>query len=274
MNHPRNTEGKPTVTAVVTSCKRFDLLEETLKSFVEHNTYPLKELLIVEDSAEEGVYEVGKILDGVNHRVLLNGKNLGQIASIDRAYAEVDSDYIFHLEDDWRFTRTGFIERAIEVLEHEPNVILANVRTDADMPRYVRSLKDRHTASATYKRTFPELHFLWHTFTFNPGLRRRSDYLALGNGYKGVGDEAAISRFYKAQKRDMAWLKDGGVLHTGDERSTYGTGWGYRKSRPSRSLRKLFSAENIFKWRESLRRRFWHSLRLLGIDTEPMQRRR
>lgn len=265
---------RPTVTAVVTSYKRFDLLETTLKSFIEHNTYPLDELIVIEDSDDKGVYEIEKFLNNVPLRIILNGDNKGQIASVDFAYADIKSDYIFHMEDDWVFTVPGFIERAIEVLEQEPNVIITSVRDDKDMPRYVRSLKTRTTASASYKRTFPELHFLWHTFTFNPTLKRTTDYRAIAGGYKTLGDEASLSRHYKALGKDMAWLLNGGTQHTGDERSNYGSGWGYRKSKKNKSITNWFRAENLHKWRESLRRKFWHTLRCLGIDTEQLQRKR
>lgn len=265
---------RPTVTAVITSCRRFDLLEKTLQSFLEHNDYPLEELIIIEDSNDRGIYDVQPLLDGVPHRIIFNDGNIGQIASIDKAYADITSDYIFHMEDDWLFTRKGFIARAVEILEQEPQAIMVTVRDDADMPRYVRSLKTRKTATANYKLAFPALHFLWHTFTFNPGLHRTSDYRAINGGYRALGDEASISRHHKASNRDMAWLIGGGVRHTGDERSNYGSGWGYRKSVSGNGILRLFRRQNLHKWRESLKRRFWHTLRLMGIDTERLQRRK
>lgn len=267
-------ENRPTVSAVVTSCRRFDLLEKTLKSFLEQNDYPLDELIVIEDSDDRGIYSIEPLLQGTRHRIIFNGKNIGQIASIDKAYADIASDYIFHMEDDWLFTRKGFLAKAIEVLEREPQAVMVTVRDDADMPRYVRSLRTCEGAHARYKLAFPELHFLWHTFTFNPGLRRTADYRAIRGGYAALGDEASISRHYKAGNRDMAWLIGGGVRHTGDERSTYGSGWGYRKSMSGGSVLRLFRRQNIHKWYESLKRRFWHILRQLGIDTEPLQRRR
>jgi hypothetical protein len=273
---PMNTEpvSRPTVTAVVTSCRRFDLLEKTLRSFLEHNDYSLDELIVIEDSDDQGVYAVEPVLQGVNHRLILNGVNIGQIASVDKAYAEVKSDYIFHMEDDWLFTRKGFIAGAVEILENEPRAVMVTVRDDADMPRYVRSLRTRQTATARYKLAFPELHFLWHTFTFNPGLRRTAEYRAIVGGYAALGDEMAISRYYKAGNRDMAWMIGGGVRHFGHARSAYGNGAGYRKSSTSSGdLSRLLGRKNLRKWRESLGRRFWHGLRLLGIDTEPLQRR-
>lgn len=265
---------RPSVTAVITSCRRFDLLEKTLRSFLEYNDYPLEELIIIEDSNDRGVYEISPIVEGVNHRIIFNDGNIGQIASIDKAYSMVNSEYIFHIEDDWLFSSKGFISRAIEVLQKEPQAIMVTVRDDADMPRYVRSLKTRKTATASYKLAFPALHFLWHTFTFNPGLHRTSDYRAISGGYIALGDEACISRHHKAGNRDLAWLMGGGVRHTGDERSNYGSGWGYRKSVSGNSLKRLFRRSNLHKWRESLKRRFWHTLRLMGLDTEPLQRRK
>lgn len=271
-----NTQAKnrPTVSAVVTSCQRFDLLEKTLTSFLEQNDYPLEELIVIEDSDDRGIYGIEPLLEGIRHRIIFNGKNIGQIASIDKAYADIASDYIFHMEDDWLFTRKGFISRAVEILEQEPQVIMALVRDDADMPRYIRSLKTHRAGAASYKLAFPELHFRWHTFSFNPGLLRTEDYKVITGGYATIGDEMAISHHYKARKQDMAWLIDGGVRHTGGERSTYGTNWGYRKTASHRSMKRLFRRENWRKWRESLGRHFWHRLRLMGIDTEPLQRRK
>lgn len=40
------------VTLVITSCGRFDLLKRTLDSFFEKNTYPIKKIIITEDSTE------------------------------------------------------------------------------------------------------------------------------------------------------------------------------------------------------------------------------
>ena len=274
MSAPSGSRPHPSVTAVVTSCRRFDLLEQTLNSFLAHNDYPIEELVVIEDSDDEGIYGIVPLLDGVRHRIILNGRNIGQIASIDKAYDGIETDYIFHMEDDWLFTRSGFIARAIEMLEGEPNAILANVRDDADMPRYIRSLRTQRVGTADYKRVYPEIHFLWYTFTFNPGLRRTRDYKAIEGGYAAIGDEGSLSRYYKRLGRDMVWLIGGGVRHAGHERSNYGSGRGYGRPGLQTGIRRLFRQENLRKWRESLRRRFWHRLRQLGIDTEPLQRRK
>jgi hypothetical protein len=77
-----------------------------------------------------------------------NGKQRGQIFSIDKAYEQVKTDYIFHCEDDWQFVESGFIFRSEEILEKNPNVHSVMVRND------------QHPV---------DLRRGWGYFSFNPG---------------------------------------------------------------------------------------------------------
>ena len=85
------------VSLVVTSCGRFDLLERTLDSFFKYNTYPIKEVIITEDSTEGKKLEklVSKYKNQ-NFKLIVNETRIGQIKSIDKAYKEVDTEYVFH----------------------------------------------------------------------------------------------------------------------------------------------------------------------------------
>lgn len=256
------------VSVVVTSCRRIDLLRETLKSFLLHNEYPISEIVIIEDSDDSSVYDISDIFPGMPFRIILNGKNKGQILSIDYAYATIKSEYIFHIEDDWSFSQHGVIARSIDILSNFPKILMVSARDDADMPRYIRSLPDTRIGDAVFKRVYPEIHYLWHTFTFNPGLKRLEDYNALDMGYAGIGGEGAISQYYKLKGRDMAWLLDGGVRHLGDGRSNYG------QTVPKDVIRpRPVSSSDLEKWRHSISRWFWHLLRKIGVDTERYQRR-
>lgn len=102
----------PEITFVLTSCGRFDLLAETMVTFLEHNTAPIARWIVVEDSGNDNVRTV---LGGVDAPLefLVNDPPVGQIRSIDRAYALVDTPYVFHCEDDWRFFRAGFVEESL-----------------------------------------------------------------------------------------------------------------------------------------------------------------
>lgn len=76
------------VTLVITSCNRTELLFQTIQSFVKYNTYPIKRCIIVEDSSIlKGTYD-SEIQQFVPFpvQVIYNEVNIGQIASIDKAY--------------------------------------------------------------------------------------------------------------------------------------------------------------------------------------------
>ncbi|MGI2031416.1 glycosyltransferase family 2 protein [Rhizobium panacihumi] len=247
---------------VVTSCRRFDLLERTLRSFFTYNDYPLKEVIVIEDSDDEGIFKLAEMFPEQPIRIIFNKVNIGQSRSVDKAYAEVETPYIFHIEDDWEFTNPGVIAALKETLVAEPETLLALARTETDMQGYVRSVRTRTRNGVAYKRLYPELHFMWYTFTFNPSLKRTADYRQIVGGYSAVGNEYALNQYYKAQSRTMCWVLAQDVRHIGGHgRSNYG-----KRKDP------LFSRNNRLKWSQSLQRKFWHALRKLGIDTERPQR--
>ena len=121
------------VSLVITSCGRFDLLKKTLDSFFEKNTYPIKKIIITEDSTEGE--KLKKLLSKYENRefhIIINKERLGQLKSIDRAYKEVDTEYVFHCEDDWEFLKEGFIEKSMEILEEDPKILLIGLRDKDD----------------------------------------------------------------------------------------------------------------------------------------------
>ena len=100
------------VTVVITSCNRIDLLKKTIESFLDYNTYPIHEFIIVEDSGIKSVNsDLIKTYPDFNW--INSGVNEGQILSIDKAYSRVKTKYIFHLEDDWETYKDGFIKDSI-----------------------------------------------------------------------------------------------------------------------------------------------------------------
>ncbi|MBY7839013.1 glycosyltransferase [Vibrio fluvialis] len=177
---------KNNVSLVVTSCKRHDLLYQTLKSFVKYNTYPLNQVIIVEDSDVAIVDEdISSIFDAAINNLYLdaeiiiinNGINLGQMKSIDKAYALVNSEYIFHCEDDWEFYRKGFIENSMSILKNNSNIFTVWLRSYDDL--------NGHTVSQVYDNgevKFRRLNKMgiWTGFTLNPGLRTTESCLRYG----------------------------------------------------------------------------------------------
>lgn len=214
------------VALVITSCNRFDLLEATLRSFFKYNSYPITQHIIVEDSHNIDKLRVTLArFPEVNFTVLHNQPQLGQMKSIDRAYAEVRCDYIFHCEDDWEFYRPGFIEDSFRVLDGDEKVVTVWLREQDDTNGHPVDAELLHTGgerSLSYQlmKVNHRKHAkadLWHGFTFNPGLRRLSDYRMVApiSAYSG---ERTLSEAYFERGFRGAIFPKGYVRHIGDHR--------------------------------------------------------
>ena len=192
------------VTLVITSCGRFDLLEETLDSFFECNTYPIKKIIITEDSTEGKKLErlISKY-DGKNQdfRLIVNETRLGQLKSIDKAYREIDTEYIFHCEDDWKFLKSGFIEKSKE-----------DFKEDFFYDKDYVSKKGEH-----YYNVKGEI------FTYNPALRRKKDMDLFGLHEKLENQryEEVLSNFYKERGFKAVFFKEPYVTHIGNKRHVH-----------------------------------------------------
>lgn len=207
------------VTVVFTSCGRFHLLKETFKSFMEKNTYPIKKIIIIENS---GITESKEILEQMvkgidNVEIVINETNIGQVASIDKAYSLVDTEYIFHCEDDWLFFDEGFIEKSIDVLEHDSKIINTNIRIRFDGERGsmhpIESPKE--TKNGTIYHEY-QINYLgeWHGFSWNPGLRRLSDYNLI-KPYSTYTNEQGVGKKYKELGYKSACLEKFYCKHIG-----------------------------------------------------------
>jgi Glycosyl transferase family 2 len=227
----RSTGVRPgQVTAVVTSCGRQDLLERTLQSFFRFNTFPIGSVIVVEDGP-----------DAVNaplfpryrdrHVVWLStGQRVGQIVAIDFAYSLVDSEYIFHLEDDWEFYGGGFIEKSMALLRALPRSLQVYLRSPDDLNGQPLRPPTQSATGLIYRQAEFGYINLWHGFSFNPGLRRTADYRLLGrysrhvrhDGARPGTAEAQLSALYRAGGYYAVVLADnegrGYVRHIGGDR--------------------------------------------------------
>lgn len=163
------------ITLVVTSCGRFDLLRRTLESFMRCTDIVPKSIVVTEDSGKPGVLrpvvEMNKTHGPFRIDVIAPVERVGQIASIDRAYALVKTPYVFHCEDDWEFYRTGFMQESLDRLEACPTLI----------NHWLRERDDTNGHPIDGDRVRTGHNGRWHGFTFNPTLKRMSDYRRLGS---------------------------------------------------------------------------------------------
>lgn len=203
----------PEITFCMTSCGRFHLLERTMDSFMKYVDYPIKEFIIVDDSTDK------KTHDSIKSKypfvdLIVNEERLGQIKSIDLMYLKVNTDFIFHCEDDWEFMKTGFIDKSLKILNEIPDVFQCWIRIVND---HAHPLLDTayHLENFDYKELLPFWDGLYSGFTFNPSLIRKRDYDRLG-GYYPHGGETKIGHVLKNQYnfRFMSLL-DGYCKHIG-----------------------------------------------------------
>ena len=116
-----------TVSVVLTSgslrdpAGRKEIFLKTIQSFLKFNTYPIEKFIITEDSpCFASLGEIMALLTKnplIQEAVLLDdGKNRGQAYRIDQGYSLVESEFVFHCEEDWEFVKYGFIETSLDVL--------------------------------------------------------------------------------------------------------------------------------------------------------------
>jgi hypothetical protein len=180
--------GSTDITFVLTSCGRFDLLADTLRTFLASNTAEISHYVIVEDSGDPQISDVLASFD-TRFELLLNDPPRGQMASIDLAYAHVHTPYIFHCEDDWRFFRGGFVEESLQLLEQIATISTVKCRRGGQNDLHdqiVYSAGVSRLGEIEYRQPALDAHPVWGGYSLNPGLRRLSDWRAVGHSRHAV----------------------------------------------------------------------------------------
>jgi glycosyltransferase involved in cell wall biosynthesis len=223
---------KHDITVVITSCDRHDLLEMTIDSFLQFNTYPIVRFIVVEDGhIRQSLIDKYKAYP---FEWIKTGGRIGQIAAIDLAYSKVETDFIFHCEDDWEFINPGFIEKSLEVLRSRDDILQVWIRSlwDTNDSKLSDGLycKDGVLYRLLQRDDDKWPYGVWHGFSFNPGLRRKRDYELIGSygSLDADGDmrslevESAAAQFYRDRGFHAAILADNGeegyVRHLGTDR--------------------------------------------------------
>lgn len=217
------------VTVVLTACNRADLLEQTLDSFFEMNTYPLERFIIIDDGMNFGCNDSVVAKYDFPIEVIYNNPKLFQLKSIDAAYRLVETPFIFHMEEDWKFLKPGFIEASKPVLEADDNIIQVWLRGLDDQTLPHPYSEDRYEMNGN-QMVMVKYTGTWNGFSFNPGLKRLSDWQKLPEGYNGlprytppeqsggVALESDVSIYYAQQGMIAMRFVESYVTHIGWDR--------------------------------------------------------
>ena len=219
---------KAKVTLAITSCGRMDLLEKTLISFFKFNSYPVLKTIIIDDSG--GNFDAKRISKCIpsKYEFIINKKNIGQIKSIDKLYKKIKTPFFFHCEDDWEFFRSGFIEESLNILKDNKKIITVWLRAHNDTNDHPLTDFINLNNAKPHKLLQKSYRGIWHGFTFNPGLKRLSDYLLLSpfqnqkivfpQKDKFIISEVDLSIKYEKLgfRAAISSLEEGYIRHIGD----------------------------------------------------------
>jgi hypothetical protein len=113
------------------------------------------------------------------------------------------------------------------LLKQDPSISVVSCRRLAqnEVVKQVRNLPVNTIGGVAHRKADPSRDYgwdrqgfsLWQGYTFNPGLRRMSDYRMLGS-FKRWGDETDASLFFKRKRMVVAYLTAPACETTGAER--------------------------------------------------------
>ena len=130
-------------TVVITCCNRPAELEQTLTSMLACDLTGIDKFVVIEDSDCAATKDVvARLLADRSHVFLQNTQNLGQIRSVDRAYGEVKTPYVFHCEEDWVFPSSLFLTESRALLDAFPKIHAVMLRAREEWPRKIFDVEE------------------------------------------------------------------------------------------------------------------------------------
>ena len=221
------------ITITLTSCGRWDLLEKTIKSLVQFWDGPKPAKLLIYEDQELRVLHFSTLYGFISEWIgkdswefeIYHGKR-GQISAIDFLYSKVKTPYIFHQEDDWETTKSGFIQKSLSILEEKPSIMQVWLRAPNDRNGHpCHGVAQKTTDGTKYHVLKTGYMGKWHGYSMNPGLRRLSDYQKLfPNGFASeipwnpknpLESEILVGRKFFKNGFRAATLLDGYCRHIG-----------------------------------------------------------
>ncbi len=172
MQNPIEPNSK--IALIVFTDGRFEYLTQTMQSLKSNVNYPFYCKTIVNDT---GVPEANSWL--INNyspefKIISHKIKRGLGYSIQAAWSDIpkDTEYIFHLEEDWLFNESICLDDLIKILKNRPLLAQMLLKRqpwgdDAPFGGYINKEPD---AFVEYKLQDEELYWVEHTkfFSFNP----------------------------------------------------------------------------------------------------------
>lgn len=115
----------PLITLTITTCKRFDLFEKTMNSFINccMDIDKIDHWICIDDnSSDEDKTKMTKLYPFFNF-YFKDRKHKGHPQSMNILRTMIKTPYFFHMEDDWKFfSQRRFLSEALEVLGYDSTI--------------------------------------------------------------------------------------------------------------------------------------------------------
>lgn len=204
------------LSVALTSCGRFDLLETTLVSFLDHFEAP--RILVGEDAAlPEQAATFAHRHPEIEMRA--NPTKLGQMRSINSLYAAIDTPFVLHLEDDWQFTAGADLGNVMDFLDARDDISVCAVAYRLD-PQFRASAKTETFRGNTYLVWDLDTHSKWFSYSFNPSVARLSMWRELGP-FARFNTEEGLSAACKQRGLRIAMIERPIAHHIGEKRHAH-----------------------------------------------------
>jgi GR25 family glycosyltransferase involved in LPS biosynthesis len=155
-----NTQPMPLITFSITTCKRYDLFEKTMNSFINccQDIDLITRWICVDDnSSEEDRIKMKKKYPFFDF-VWKSPEQKGHAQSMNIILNKVDTPYLFHMEDDWQFFNPAFyIRQCLEVLSNNPNYGQCLINKN-----YAETFEDVRIIGGIFKTTKDGLRYYVH----------------------------------------------------------------------------------------------------------------
>lgn len=236
---PKSTT--PVVTVSITTCKRYDLFHKTINSFLNCCTDIdlVDEWICVDDNSSEEDRAKMKELYPFFTFYFKTKEEKGHPKSMNIIRELVQTPYLFHMEDDWKFfCKTNFISRCLDVLSCDNRIgqCLLNrnyMETERDSGRIVGGFPNKSLTGLRYyihefcpdkksseefnrKYNFQPNCAYWAHFSFRPSMIRTFILKDLGEfSYTDRHFEMEYSYRYIKRGYISAFLESIYCIHTG-----------------------------------------------------------
>lgn len=231
----------PRVTLSITTCRRLSHFVDTVCSFLNacSDIDRIDRFLCIDDGSSKADRAEMKRLFPFFDFVFKGAADKGHARSLNQVMRMVETPYLLHLEDDWRFfSRGAYVGAALEILEE--NAHLGQVLFNRN---YAETLADREIPGGLHCRTkgsglrfvlhehhppdSPELHEFqarhgyawnayWPHFSLRPGLMRTSALKRVGQfDEEATHFELDFARRYSGEGFRSAFLDGISAKHTG-----------------------------------------------------------